>query len=183
MLRDWLTKGMGAPVPVTDTWTAALPPTDTGKVAPFVEARVKLWLVAVTVRLTLAVLVAVPLVPVTVTDCAAGGNAMLAAVAIVSITVDGEAGLPLRGTLVGLKLQSAPAGRPLVQLPGVEAVELVKLTVPLKPLMGVMVIVDVVICPAGMLAGVKALADMVKGTVTVIAVGADIEALWAASPS
>jgi hypothetical protein len=41
-----------------------------------------------------------------------------------------------------------------------EAVELVKLTEPVKPLVGVIVIVEVAVCPAGMLK-LDGLADMV----------------------
>ena len=66
-------------------------------------------------------------VPVTVIVCTPVGSAMLAAVVTVSVTV-WEA-LPLRVTLGGVKLQSAPAGKPAVQLPGAELVEFVKLTV------------------------------------------------------
>jgi len=66
-------------------------------------------------------------VPVTVIVCAPEGTAMLAAVVMVKATF-WEA-LPLSVTLVGLKLQSVPAGRPAEQLPGAELVELVKLIV------------------------------------------------------
>jgi hypothetical protein len=107
---------------------------------------------------------------------------MLAAVVIVTVTVLVSVWTPSSVTLPGLKLQSAPAGRFAVQLPGLEAVELVKLTVPVKPVAGAMVIVETAVCPAGTLAGLSALADMVNGTVTVTVVGAEVEALTDASP-
>jgi hypothetical protein len=70
---------------------------------------------------------------------------MFAAVVIVSVTVEGDVGTPLRVTLVGLKLQSAPVGKPNVQLPKLDAVELVKVTVPVAPVAGVIVNMDVAI--------------------------------------
>jgi hypothetical protein len=73
---------------------------------------------------------------------------MFAAVVIVRVTVD--AVVPFSETLVGLKLQTAPAGRPAVQPPAGEVVGL-KLTVPVKPATGVIVIVVVAVCPAGTL--------------------------------
>ena len=173
------TKEIGVPVPVTVRLTGAVPPTVTGKVAAVVVSA-KDWLVVVTVRLTVAVTAELPLVPVTVIACAPEGNAMLAKVVIVSVACWEP--LPLSVTLPGLKLQSAPAGRPALQLPGLEAVEFVKLTVPVKPLLGVMVTVEIDVCPAGMLAGLSALADMVNGTVTVTVVGAEVEGLTDASP-
>ena len=176
-----VTKEMGVPVPVTVRLIGAVPPTVTGKVAAVV-VRAKDWLVVVTVMLTVAVTADAPLVPVTVIACAPEGSAMLAAVVIVRATGIVCAGLPSSVTLPGLKLQSAPAGRFAVQLPGLDAVEFVKFTVPVKPLVGVMVTVDVAVCPAGTLAGLSALADMVNGTVTVTVVGAEVEALTDASP-
>jgi hypothetical protein len=145
-----------------------------------VVARVKDWLVVVTVRLTVVVSVVAPLVPVTVIACALDGNAMFAAVVMVRTTVDADE--PLSVTLEGLKLQSAPAGRFAVQLPGFDVVELVKLTAPVNPLVGVMVIVEVAVCPAGMLKA-EGLADMVNGAITVTTAGGDVEALSDASPS
>ena len=175
------TKEMGVPVPVTVRFTGAVPPTVTGKVAAVVVSA-KLWLVAVTVKLTGAVIAVLPLVPVTVIACAPEGRAMLAAVATVRATFIVCAGLPSRVTLPGLKLHNVPAGRPAVQLPGLEAVEFVKFTVPVKPLVGVMVRVDAGRLPSGDVAGLSALADMVNGTVTVTVVGAEVEALTDASP-
>lgn len=130
---------------------------------------VKDSLVAVTVRLTLAVCDRFPLplgVPVTVMACAPVGSAMLATVVIVSCTVaDGLALVSV--TLVGVlgllrfwKLQSAPAGKPDVQLPGVELVgepdEFVKLMVSLVPCTRVRVKTAIADCPAEMDAGAKA---------------------------
>src|SRR5580693_3295505 len=172
---------MGVPVPVTVRLIGAVPPTVTGKVAAVV-VRAKDWLVVVTVRLTVAVTADAPLVPVTVIACAPEGSAMLAAVVIVTVTVLVSVWTPSSVTLPGLKLQRAPAGRLAVQLPGLEAVELVKLTVPVKTVAGAMVIVESAVCPAGALAGLSALADMVNGTVTVTVVGAEVEALTDASP-
>jgi hypothetical protein len=48
---------------------------------------VKLWFVAVTVRLTVVVTVALPLVPETVIVCAPEGRVMFAAVAMVTTTL------------------------------------------------------------------------------------------------
>lgn len=174
-----VTKEMGVPVPLTVRLTGAVPPTVTEKVAAVVVSA-KDWLVAVTVRLTVAAIAVLPLVPVIVIAEAPEGSAMLATVVIVNVACWEP--LPLSVTLPGLKLQSAPAGRPAVQLPGLEAVELVKLTVPVKPLLGVMVTVEIEVCPAGTLAGLSALADMVNGTVTVTVVGAEVEAPTDASP-
>jgi hypothetical protein len=99
---------------------------------------VKLWVVAVTVRLTVVVSLAAPLVPVIVTRLAAG--AMVAKVAIVMVMVDVDE--PLSMTLPPLaKLHVAPAGK-LEQLLGV------KLTVPVKPLAGVSVNVTGIEFPA-----------------------------------
>jgi len=107
---------------------------------------------------------------------------MFAAVATVRPTDTEE--VPFSVTLAGLKLQSAPAGRP-EQLPPLETVELVKFTVPVKPPAGVMVIAEVAggpVCPAETvrLAGA---AEIVNGVVTVITAAADTEPLWDASPS
>ena len=100
------------------------------------KLRVKLWLVAVTVRLTVVEFEPLVLVPVTVMVCGPEGSAMLAVVVMVKVSVLGSAGLPSSWTLPPLlKLQLAPAGRP-VQL------ELVKLTAWLKPLAGVRVRVE-----------------------------------------
>jgi hypothetical protein len=57
------------------------------------------------------------------------------------------------GTLVGLKEQLAPAGNP----------EQLKVTVPLKLLLGVTVMVVVVLMPAATLAGFKAAAERLNG--------------------
>ena len=78
-------------VPLTAIVTEADPPTVTGKVTPFVAARLKLSVVAVTVRLTVVVTAAPPPVPVTVIACAPEGNAMLGAVVMVRVTVVGRA--------------------------------------------------------------------------------------------
>ena len=132
---ELLTKEMGEPVPVTVTLTVAVPPTATEYVLAF-GVRVKLWLhtvpaqFAVTVRLTFVVcdVPPVPLaVPVTVMVCTPVGIAILAAVVMVKVTVLEL--VPSSVTLEGLKLQSAPAGRFTVQLPGEEPVEFVKLMV------------------------------------------------------
>src|SRR5579872_3873076 len=112
-------------VPVTVTCSDAVPPTATGKVVAVV-ARLTVWLVAASVRLTLAVPVADPLFPVMVIDWAPAGTAIFPAVVIVKITFAVD--VPLSDTLVGLKVHRAPAGRPAVQLPGLDAVELVKVT-------------------------------------------------------
>jgi hypothetical protein len=68
--------------------------------------------------------------------------------AVVSVTLVGVLGL-----LRFLKVQSAPAGRPAVQLPGVELVEelaeFVKLIVSLVPCTSVRVKVAIADCPAG----------------------------------
>ena len=126
---------------------------------------------AVTVRLTVAVCVVPPVplaVPVTVIDCTPVGIAMLACVVMVRPTVAvGFAVVSVK--LVGLlgspgllKVQSAPGGRPAVQLPGVELVgelvEFVKLMVALVPLVRVRVKVAVADCPAEMELGDRLLA-------------------------
>ena len=73
---------------LTASWTEAVAPTGTAKVAPLVEARVKLSVVAVTVRLTAAVC-DVPPVPlaVPVTVMAFEPSAMLGRVVMVRVTV------------------------------------------------------------------------------------------------
>jgi hypothetical protein len=62
---DWLTNGIGDPVPLTVIFTVAVPPTVTGKVLAVV-VRVKDWLVAATVKFTVVFSVVLPLVPATV---------------------------------------------------------------------------------------------------------------------
>src|SRR5580698_11605332 len=96
----------------------------------------------------------VPLaVPVTVMVCRPEGTVMFAAVVTVKVTVcEAE---PFSVTLAGLKLQSAPAGKPAVQLPGAPVAEFVKLMVWVEPLTGAMVRTAVADCPAGIEAGVK----------------------------
>ena len=94
-------------------------------------------------RLTWAVLVALPLVPAMVICCAPEGSAIFAAVLMVKTSVDGVE--PLSVMLFELKLHNAPAGRPEQLFPGRETVELVKVTVPVNPGMGVIVMVDVAV--------------------------------------
>jgi hypothetical protein len=86
--------------------------------------RVKLSVVAVTVRLTVVVSLTAPEVPVTVTATGAVVAAISAVVWMIRVEVV---------ELVELKLQVAPAGK-------VEATQL-KVTVPVKPLCGVIVMV------------------------------------------
>jgi hypothetical protein len=81
------------------------------------------------VRLTGVLIDAPVLVPVTTRFSAPVGKHMLPKVVMVTVTFMVWAGTPSSVTLEGLKLQSAPVGRPEVQLPGLEAVELVKFTV------------------------------------------------------
>jgi hypothetical protein len=159
--------------------TAAVDPTGTGKVTPLPEVSVKVSVLGVTVRLTGAVADAVPLVPVTVMPCAPAGMAIFAAVEIVITTV--AALEPFNVTLFGLKLHSAPAGRPEEQLPGNDEVEFVKVTVPVNPAVGVTVIVAAVEFPAATLMLVGA-ADRVNGTATFIAIAGDTAGLCAVSP-
>jgi hypothetical protein len=163
---------------LTFTWILAVPPTLTGKVAA-VDDRVKLSVVFEIVRLTVVEIAALPLTPVIVTVCGPKGSTMFAAVLMVSTTVDGDA--PLSVTLPWLKLQSAPAGKPAVQLPGLETVELVKVTGWMKLPAGVMVMVVLAVCPAETLRLVGR-ADMVKGVVTVTTAEEDVDPLWDASP-
>jgi hypothetical protein len=178
------TKGSGVPPPpdgfATVTLTMAVAPTATGKVAAVVVS-MKDWLVAVTVRFTVVLTVVVPLVPETVMACAPEGNVIFAAVVMVRTTGMVWRGLPSSVTLAGLKLQSAPAGRFAVQLPGFDAVEFVKFTVPVKPLVGAMVIVEVAVWPAGTLR-VAGLGVMLNGAVTVTVAAAEVAALLEPSP-
>ena len=181
---ELLTKERGEPVPVTATWTEAVPPTGTANVAPFVDERVKVWLVAVTVRLTCAVcdVPPVPLaVPVTVMACAPEGSAILAAVVMVKVTVWEL--VPSSVTNAGLNVQSAPGGRFVVQLPGEELVDLVKFTVWVEPFTGEMVKVAEADCPAGMELGVRGRLVVRVKSLTVTIAGEDVEPLSAASPS
>jgi len=122
---------------------------------PFVDARLKLSAVAVTVRLTV-VEVWPELVGVMVI-CVGPEGAMLAAVEIVT-TVDALF-VPSKLTLWGLKLQVAPAGKP-VQLLGLKFT-----TMPVEPAMGEMVMVEEVEFPAETEAGFKAVADIWKSGV------------------
>jgi len=102
---------------------------------------------------------------------------------MVRVTVMVWVATPSSVTLAGLKLQSAPAGRPAVQLPPPEAVELVKLTVPVKPVVGVRVMTDVAVCPAGTLRAVG-LAFIVNGIVTFTTAGVgETELVCDVSPS
>jgi len=154
-------------------------------VAPFVEERVKLSVVAVTVRFT-EVVCDVPPAPlaVPVTVIASEPNAMLGAVVMSRVTV--LEFMPSSVTLVGLKVQRAPVGKPAVQLPGlepvVELVEFVKLMVCVEAFTGVKVNVVEADCPAEMEAGRTVPAVSVK-SLTVTNAGEDVEALLAASPS
>jgi len=114
---------------------------------------------------------------------------MLATVVIVNVTVLTSAGTPSSATLDGLKLQAAPAGRPAVQLPGLEitpgldTIEFVKLTVPVKPVVGVRVMTEVAVCPAGTLRAVG-LAFIVNGIVTFTTAGVgETELVCDVSPS
>ncbi len=149
---------------VIGTW--AVPPTATEKLLA-VEVRVKLSVVGVTVRLTLVVLVELPLVPVTVMACAPEGRAILGNVVIVRMTEVGRAP-------GWLKLQSAPVGRPAEQLPGFDTVELVKLTAPVKPFTGAIAIVNVAVCPAATVAAVG-VGVIVNGAETLTATADDFD--------
>jgi hypothetical protein len=80
-----LTNEIGEPVPVTVIGTEAVAPGATEKVAP-VDAMVKVWLVAVTARLTVVVVVG-ELMGVMVMFCALAGTVMLANVEIVNTVV------------------------------------------------------------------------------------------------
>jgi len=87
------------------------------------------------------------------------------------------AGIPSSVTLVGLKLHCVPVGRPAVQPPGEP-----KFTVPVNPVVGVMVIVCVAVCPAGTVRLVG-LADMEYGAITVTTAGeTEVETLLYPSP-
>ncbi len=166
----------------TASWTEAVPPTGTAKVTPFVDERVKLSVVVVTVRFTVALCDVPPAplaVPVTVMVCEP--NAMLAAVVMVRVTV--LEFMPSSVTLVGLKEQRAPTGKPAVQLdPVLELTELVKLMVWVEPFTGVKVNVAEVDCPAEMELGIRLPATSVK-SLTVTTAGEEVESLLAASPS
>ena len=170
---------------LTANWTEAVPPTGVAKVTPFVDASVKLSVVAVTVRLTFAVC-DVPPVPLAVplTVMVSKPDAMFAAVVTVKVTVFEF--MPSSVTLVGLKLQRAPAGRPAVQLPlllpVLELVELVKLMVCVEPFTGARVNVTEAGCPAETEPGTKLPGVRVK-SLTVTTAGEDVESLFAASPS
>jgi len=85
---------------------------------------------------------------------------MLAAVEMVKVTV--WEFVPSSVTLAGLKLQSAPAGRPAEQLCGFELVEFAKFMVWVEPFTGAMVRVTKADCPAEMDAGDAVLAVSVK---------------------
>ena len=97
-------------------------------------------------KLTLVTPEDVPDVPLTVTEVVPG--AVLAAVWMVNVVVP----LP-PGRVGGLKEQFAPAGNP----------EQLKVTVPVKPLLGVRVMVVVVLVPAATLAGLNGAAERLKG--------------------
>ena len=79
---------------------------------------------------------------------------MFATVVTVKVTVWGAK--PSSITLLGVKLQSAPAGNPAVQLPGAPVTEFVKLIVWVEPFSGATVRTAVADCPAGIEAGVRA---------------------------
>jgi hypothetical protein len=91
--------------------------------------------------------------------------------------------LPVKVTLFGLlglvgllNVQSAPAGRPAEQLPGLELVEGVKLMVCIELFTGAMVKVTDADCPAGIEAGDVEPALRVKsGATTVTVTGEDDE--------
>jgi hypothetical protein len=137
--------------------TEAAPPTVTGKVTPFVAARLKLSVVAVTVRLTVVVVLD-ELVGVIVIVVGPDG-AMLGSVEIVTVVV----GLfePVNVTLAGLKLQVAPVGKP-AQLLGLKFT-----TMPVEPVTGEIVRVDDADCPAETEVGVRALAVSPKSGASV----------------
>ena len=136
--------------------TCAFPPGATEKVAPFGDVRLKVSVVAVTVRLTVAVvfdeLVGVILIVV------GPDGAMLGSVEIVTVT-GGALAVPVKVTLAGLKLQVAPAGRP-VQLLGLKFT-----TVPTEPVTGAMVKVALADCPAEMGLGARVVAVSAKSGV------------------
>lgn len=137
--------------------TGTDPPTVTGKVTA-VDVREKLSVVAVTVRLTCAV-VAEELVGVMVIVVGPDG-AMLGRVAIVNVT-GGALDVPVNVTLAGLKLQVAPVGRP-VQLLGLKFT-----TMAVEPAIGAIVSVDVADCPAETGVGVRVLAVSAKSGASV----------------
>jgi hypothetical protein len=129
--------------------------------------------VTVNVGMGLTETTALPLVPATVRACAPEGSAIFAEVAIVIVTFCEWT--PSRVTLEGLKVHDAPEGNPAVQPPAGETPEL-KFTAPLKLFTGVTVITEVAGCPAATVR-VAGLRDKVKGTVTVMPSGTDVEAL------
>jgi hypothetical protein len=139
---------------------------------------VKLSAVAPTVKVTGIEICELPVVAVTLTLAPEAG-AIFAAVVMVSCTVCAD--VLLIATLEGLKLQDAPAGRPSVQPPAGETPEL-KLTVPMKLFIGVMVIVEVDDCPAETVR-VVGLAVNENGTVTVMGAVFAVEPLADESPS
>jgi hypothetical protein len=150
-----------------------------GNVTPLPEVSVNVSVLGVTVRLTGVVADAVPLVPVTVMACTPAGTAIFATVEIVMTTV--AALEPFNVTLFGLKLHSTPAGRPDEQLPGKDAVEFVKVTVPVNPAVGVTVIVVAPEFPAATLR-LGGLLDRVNGTATFNAIAGETAGSWAVSP-
>ena len=95
--------------------------------------------------------------------------------------------MPSSVTLVGLKVQRAPVGKPAVQLPGLEPVleliEFVKLMVCVEPFTGAMVKVAEEDCPAETEAGDRGAVTVRVKSLTVTNAGEDVEALLAASPS
>jgi hypothetical protein len=95
---------------------------------------------------------------------------------------------PSSVTLVGLKVQSAPAGKPAVQLPGVvpveELAEFVKLIVSVEPFWGAMVRTATADCPAGTELGARLLVTVRVKSVTVTEAGeGEVEGLSEVSPS
>ena len=113
----------------------------------------KVWLVAVTFRLTVAVVFG-ELVGVIVMVCGPEGKVMVARVEIVTCVVTGS--VPSKVTLAGLKLQVAPAGRP-EQLLGVKFT-----TIPVEPVIAEIVNVAVVDEPAGIELGFSVPAESWK---------------------
>jgi len=109
---------------------------------------------------------------------------MFGAVVITNVTVLDC--MPSSVTLVGLKVQRAPTGKPAVQLPGLDPVleltEFVKLIVCVEPFTGVRVNIAEVDCPAEMELGIGLPATSVK-SLTVTTAGEEVESLLVASPS
>jgi hypothetical protein len=113
---------------------------------------VKLSVVGVTVRLTVAVVfdeLVGAIVIVVGPDAVMFGRVEIVTVVVASV-------VPLNVTLGGLKLQAAPVGKP-VQLLGLKFT-----TVPVEPLTGEMVRTDDADCPAETELGFKVLADSAK---------------------